>query len=172
MWACQWIWLWIWEINPNFFFFLSIWYFRFRLHPAIFLRIWPASMGPLSSDPSCWAQAQVCCGLAASFCHRTSSCQQSSPHVFLSLPFIFLWTASSPCLFRPQMTQFLLLTLLFLVSASKYSQPKSWEFCFIWRKFLGFKAGSQHLKYPWENCSRGGEGRSQVKWKWILNGDF
>ena len=34
-----------------------------------------------------------------------------------------------------------------------YTQPKNWELCFIWWKFLGLKPRRKHLKWLWENCS-------------------
>ena len=34
-----------------------------------------------------------------------------------------------------------------------YMQPKNWELCFIWWKFLGLKPRRKHLKWLWENCS-------------------
>ena len=42
-----------------------------------------------------------------------------------------------------------------------YTQPKTWELCFIWWKFLGLKPRRKHLKWPWENCSKKVGGRRE-----------
>ena len=55
-------------------------------------------------------------------------------------------------------------------SLKKYSQPQSWELCFIWQKFLGFKPGSQHLKYSWENHSKEARGGARLNRSFATKG--
>jgi len=43
---------------------------------------------------------------------------------------------------------FVVVVVIFIdiMDLKKYSQPKSWELCFIQWEFLGLKPGSQHLR--------------------------
>ena len=125
--------------------------------------------------PSRSCSGPVCVTRQGAF--LTSNCIQIIQNFLCGLkpmkPFVFEANQKMPWLLQQQRDVCPvsnLLNFFYFFSSSEYigkcqlkkSQPKSWEFCFIWWKFLGLKPGRQDLKDTWENCSK--KVREEARW--------